>query len=283
MLASAIIVFREIIEAGLIVGIVMAVTANIPGRGLWVLTGLAGGVIGACLVAAFAGTLSSAFSGAGQELFNAAILATAVLMLAWHNIWMAQHGREMANELRSVGQAVASGSRSLSALALVVGIAVLREGSEVVLFLYGVIVANNSSASDLVLGGLFGLLLGCGLSALTYFGLVKVPPRHLFSVTGWLITLLAAGMAGQAVVFLEQAGLVTILQETVWDTSAILSDGSIVGKVFHTLFGYSDHPSAAQLIVYLMTFIAITLLTRAFSPRAPQGPRARPGDIVSAS
>ena len=56
-------------------------------------------------------------------------------MLTWHNVWMARHGRELASEVRAVGQAVAEGSKSLFALAVVVGVAVLREGSEVALFL----------------------------------------------------------------------------------------------------------------------------------------------------
>ncbi|MBY0612935.1 MAG: FTR1 family protein [Beijerinckiaceae bacterium] len=275
MLASAIIVFREMIEAGLIVGIVLAVTANIPDRGRWVWGGLLGGLAGAGVVALFADALSSAFAGAGQELFNAGILITAVVMLAWHNIWMAQHGREMAADLRAVGQAVAAGKRSLSALALVVGIAVLREGSEVVLFLYGVLVANGGSNVELFAGGMLGLVLGGALSALTYLGLVKIPSKHLFLVTGWLITLLAAGMAGQAVVFLEQAGYVTLLPQTVWDTSALLPDSSLFGKVLHTLFGYSDRPSAMQLLVYVLTLAAITLLTKLFSPSASPAPSTK--------
>jgi len=86
------------------------------------------GALAACVVAAFAGALSQLFAGMGQELFNAAILAVAVVMLTWHNVWMARHGREMAGEMRAVGQAVADGSKPLLALAVVVGVAVLREG-----------------------------------------------------------------------------------------------------------------------------------------------------------
>src|SRR6201999_281071 len=82
------------------------------------------------------GALSNLFAGMGQELFNAAILGIAVVMLTWHNVWMARHGREMAGEVRAIGQAVAEGSKSLFALAVVVGVAVLREGSEVALFFY---------------------------------------------------------------------------------------------------------------------------------------------------
>ena len=98
MLAALIIVFREVFEAGLIVGIVLAVTRAVAGRGWWISGGVAAGVLGACIVAAFAGALSSAFAGVGQEMFNAAVLGLAVVMLTWHNVWMARHGRELAAE-----------------------------------------------------------------------------------------------------------------------------------------------------------------------------------------
>src|SRR3954464_11486467 len=153
VLAALIIVFREVFEAGLIVGIVLAVTRTVPHRNQWIAGGVLAGVLAACVVAAFAGALSNLFEGMGQELFNAAILVVAVIMLTWHNVWMARHGRELAGEVRAVGQAVAEGSKSLLALAVVVGVAVLREGSEVALFLYGVAASDGGSAWDVALGG----------------------------------------------------------------------------------------------------------------------------------
>lgn len=265
MLGSLIIVFREVIEAGLIVGIVLAVTYGVPKRGRWVAAGVAAGIVGAGLVAIFADVLSTAMAGAGQEVFNASILAVAVVMLSWHNIWMARHGREIANEMRAVGQAVTEGSRSLFALAVVVGIAVAREGSEVVLFLYGLVAAGGSTGLELFMGGAIGLLAGCAVSALTFFGFVSLPTRYLFTVTTTLITFLAAGLASQAVLLLQQAGIVSTGMQTAWDTSFILRDSSIFGRVLHTLVGYSDQPSKMQVFVYAVTLLAIFALTKVFA------------------
>jgi len=145
VLAALLIVFREVFEAGLIVGIVMAVTTGVARRGFWVAGGVAAGVFGACFVALFTGGLSELFGGSGQEVFNAGILGFAVLMLTWHNVWMSRHGRELAAEMREAGEAVVAGSKSLAALAIVVAIAVLREGSEVVLFLYGVAASQGGA------------------------------------------------------------------------------------------------------------------------------------------
>lgn len=266
MLGALIIVFREAIEAGLIIGIVLAVTRGVSGARGYVTGGVVGGALGALIVAAFAEQLSQAFAGAGQELFNASVLALAVAMLAWHNVWMARHGRELAQDLSDVGRAVARGERTLLALATVVGLAVLREGSEVALFLYGVL-ASGEAGWSVVAGGIAGLALGAATSVATFLGLVSIPPRHLFAVTTTLITLLAAGLAAQCVAFLQQAGIVTALSDTLWDTSWLLSDKSIVGRVLHTLIGYADQPSVMQVIVYAVTLAAIFLATKLAAPR----------------
>lgn len=272
MIAALIIVFREVIEAGLIVGIVLAVTTGIARRGRWVAAGIAAGVTGASLVAIFADALSSAMAGVGQEVFNASILGLAVVMLSWHNIWMARHGRELAAHTKEIGEAVAAGSRSLAALAIVVGVAVLREGSEIVLFLYSLTLSGGASMWELLAGGVVGLLLGCAVSALTFFGLVTIPARYLFAVTTTLITFLAAGLAAQSIVFLQQSGLVTALERTAWDTSGILRDSSLIGRVLHTLVGYTDQPSGMQVVVYVITLLVIFSLTRLLAPTRPGRP-----------
>ena len=264
MIAALIIVFREVFEAGLIIGIVLAVTRTVRHRNQWIGGGVLVGVLAACLVAVFAGALSNLFAGMGQELFNALILAIAVVMLTWHNVWMARHGSEMAGEMRAAGQAVAEGSKSLLALAVVVGVAVLREGSEVVLFLYGVVAANSDTGWDVALGGLAGLGLGALVTLLTYFGLVRIPTRALFTTTTILIALLAAGMAAQAAAFLEKANWLTALDNVVWDSSGLLSDASIPGKALHTLIGYTDQPTAMQLIVYVAILAVTFVLMRLY-------------------
>src|SRR5690349_15850059 len=204
MLPTAIIVLREVLEAALIVGIVMAASRGAPGRGWWVSCGVAGGVAGATAVAAGADAISALAAGMGQELFNACILFAAVAMLGWHNIWMSRHGREMAADATKIGREVLAGTRPLYALALVCGIAVLREGSETVLFLYG-IAAGGGGLSGMITGGALGILGGALIGGVIYFGLVSIPMRHLFSVTSWIILLLAAGMAAQGAAFLAAA------------------------------------------------------------------------------
>jgi high-affinity iron transporter len=277
MLAIAIIVFREVLEASLVAGIVLAASRGVPRRGVWVTAGMAAGLLGAALVAACAGAIAAAVNGVGQELFNAAILFIAVAMLGWHNIWMNRHGRELAAAAATLGKAVLGRSRPLYALALVVGIAVLREGSEAVLFLYGIAIASGVSALSILGGGILGLAGGAAIGALIYLGLVAIPLRRLFTVTNWLILLLAAGMASQGAAFLMQADLLPSLGNELWDTSSILSDRSMLGVLLHVLIGYSAQPAGIQVLFYLATLLVIGALMRVTGrvrPAAPSQPAA---------
>jgi high-affinity iron transporter len=256
MFASAIIVFREVLEAALILGIVLAASQGIASSRRWISGGVAGGVLGALVVAAGAGAIASAFEGIGQELLNACILLIAVAMLAWHAIWMQRHGTELARDMRAVGVDVRAGSRPLHVLAIVVALAVLREGSEVVLFLYG-IAAGGTQAPSLWAGSAVGLVLGAVAGALIYVGLLRIPTRHLFAVTGWMLILLAAGMAGQAAAYLVQAGVLPGIIEPVWDLSSALPQHGVPGQVLHVLIGYSDRPTLMELIFFIATLAGI--------------------------
>src|SRR6267378_3803057 len=170
MLATAVIVLREVLEAALVVSIVLVATRGVVGRGAWISYGIVAGTLGALAVAAFADVISAAASGLGQEIFNATVLFIAVAML--------------------------------------------REGSELVLFLYGIASAGPGQTSELGGGFALGLAAGLMLAVGMYFGLLRVPAKHLFAVTGWLILLLAAGMAAQGAAYLVQADILPPLGET---------------------------------------------------------------------
>lgn len=274
MLNTLLIVFREVLEAALLISIMGAATRSVPGRGYWMAGGVLLGLIGAGLVAGFADTISQAAEGLGQELFNASVLGAAVLMLAWHNIWMARHGRELAQQARSVGDGIKSGQRSLSALLVVIGLAVLREGSEVVLFLYGIAAQGEANAGSMLLGGALGCVLGALTGLLMYFGLLRIPLRWFFSVTSGLILLLAAGMAARAAHFLIQADMLPDLVNPLWDTSAIVPQDSRLGVLLQALLGYEAQPTGMQIVFYVATLLVIVAgmqwVRRTMPPAAPR-------------
>jgi high-affinity iron transporter len=267
MLGAAVIVFREVLEAALIVAIVMGATRGVASRGRWVLAGTMIGIFGATVVAAFTGAIADALEGRGQELLNASILLVAVVMLAWHNVWMSAHGRKVAADMKRLGHDVSIGARPLSAMLVVTALAVLREGSETVLFLYS-LTASGTNPMMLLSGGMLGLVGGVLLGVLLYRGLLYVPLRHFFSVTGWIILLLAAGLAANAAGYLTQVGLLPSLYPQVWDSSHILSQESLIGQLLHILIGYNDRPTGMQLLFYLATIATIGWLMRGASGRA---------------
>ena len=257
MFSTAIIVFREVLEAAIIVGILAAATRDVPRRNRWLLAGMLIGLLGSAMVAASTDLIASFASGVGQELFNALVLGVAVLMLAWHNIWMSSHGAELASHARNVASDIREGHSECSVLLVVVGLAVLREGSETVLFLYGIAASGDSGTHSMLFGGLIGLLTGIGVGYTIYAGLLRIPMRWFFAATTGLVLLLAAGMASTAAHFLIQADLIPALASPLWDTSALLPENGLSGMLLHSLIGYDARPAGMQVIFYMT---ALTLI-----------------------
>jgi high-affinity iron transporter len=263
MLATAVIMFREVLEASLIIAIVLGASRGIAGRGRWISAGIVLGLLGASIVAIMANVASSEFSGNGQAILNAVILLGAVAMLTWHNVWMSAHGRQLSSEVKAVGMDVQSGQRPLAALLVITMVAVMREGSEAVLFLWAIATSGEQDL-NMVMGGLGGVFAGIMVGLLLYIGLLRIPVRYFFSITGWLILLLASGLAAQAAGFLNQIGLLPSLGNGVWNTTDILDQSSLVGQLLHILVGYIARPSGIQIVFYIGTFLTILTLMRAY-------------------
>lgn len=269
MFAVGVVVFREVLEAALLLGVVAAASRGIAGRMQVLAAGVAAGVGGAVLVALFAESISRAAQGMGQELFNASVLGLAVAMLAWHSIWMARHGVQMAVAARDRVREVREGRRGLAAIGIIAAVAVVREGSETVLFLYGM-QSGGLTAASVLGGGALGVGAGAALGFALYAGLVRIPVRWFFSVTGALILLLAAGMAGQMARFLVQADVLPALLDPIWDTSDVLSGGGAAGSLLRVLMGYDPRPSAMQMLFFAATLAIIVAGARLASPPRPR-------------
>lgn len=261
MLSSALVVFREVFEIVLILGIVLAATREMAGRARWLGLGFLGGFGGAVMVAVFTDAISGFAEGMGQEVFNAFVLFTAALFIGWTVLWMQQHARDMKRQFTEVGEAVAAGKASGYALSAVIALALLREGSEIVLFSYGMLAAGQS-LFDLLVGGAIGLIGGLVIGGLIYVGLLRLSTRHFFRVTSWLLIFLVAGMLSQGVGFLIAAGYLDSVSQTVWDSSWLLTEGSVVGQSLQALAGYTARPALIQLIVYALTIGVFIILLR---------------------
>jgi high-affinity iron transporter len=274
MLGIALLVFREVLEAALIVTVVAAATRGVPRRSVFVGGGIALGVVGAIVVAVCMGFIEGALGGIGQEVFEAVVLLTAVVMIGWHVTWMSSHGKEMVQQMQRVTDSVKAGSSSIAILLAVVALAVLREGSEIVLFLYGM-AAGGAGRLGFLSGVPLGLAGGVAVGFALYFGLLRIPVRYFFSATNWMLVVLASGLAASAAGFLIQANLLPAWGNQLWDTSWLLTNGSLVGQAVHVLTGYEARPSGMQLVFWIVTFVVLVAGMRFMSMRVAAQKRRR--------
>jgi high-affinity iron transporter len=271
MLPIALIVFRETLEAALFVGIIAAATRGIALRSRWISFGVGAGIIGSLIIAAMAAQISQLAEGIGQDLLNAMILALAFLMLAWHVISAARHGKHAAGEAKQLGQSLHRDRGIPWTLIIAIALAILREGAETVLFVAGFVAGNSDTGSSAALtnvtaGTGAGLITGCAVGVALYLGLSRIPVRRLFSVTNTMVLLLAAAMASQLARSLTQAGLIPSLADPAWSTNRILSMDSPLGTLMHALVGYDARPSGMQVVFYLGGVAIILIGMRLMQP-----------------
>lgn len=262
MFGTGLIVFRETLEAALFVGILAAATRSVAHRTRWLAMGAALGVLGSLLLAAAMEKISNWANGFGQDVVNVTILSVALLMLAWHTIWVSAHAREMTEDARRLGNDAAEGMGTLWAVALAVAMTVLREGAETVLFVAGLVSGSAEGMGSLMLGAALGLMLGVAVGWLIYSGLGKVQPRRLFGITNVLILLLAGSLASQLARTLQQADWLHWLSDTAWDSSSLISNDSLLGMLMHGVVGYDSSPSQLQVLFYVLTSVLIGLSAR---------------------
>ncbi|MDX8391833.1 MAG: FTR1 family protein [Mariprofundaceae bacterium] len=262
MTSALIIVFREMLEMALVLGVLFAATKGMRSSRHWINMGIGVGVVGALLFALFMEQIENAASGDGEFLFNAVVLAIASLLIAWTVMWMSRHGRDLTGKMRQVGQSVVDGDAPRTALAVVAAAAVMREGGEAVFFLFGTAQTVSEDGMELVIGAGSGMLLGITAAYLIYRGLLGIPVQHLFAVVGWLLILIAAGMASQSAANLVMIDVLPSLIDPLWDTSAWLSESGLFGEVLHVMVGYSDQPSGMQMLVFVTALLTMGLLNQ---------------------
>ncbi len=256
MLQIAIIVFREIVEIAMIIGILSAVTKDLVGRTKWIISGLSLGVVASVVVALFADLISSSMNDNGQDIVNGAILLIASSLVIWTVIWMQKHARSISGELKTVSNEIRSGKKPLYFLAIVAFLNMLREGSEISLFTYSYYI-SGTSLFDVICGLLIGVLLGVVVGVVIYLGMLKIFGRYFLMATSWIMIFLACGLIAQACGFWIDAKLIAPLGNPIWDSSAILSQASWFGKFLHIFFGYIDQPAGIQVIAYFATLAAV--------------------------
>ncbi len=270
MISALVIVFREMLEMALVLGVLLAATRGMPGTRRWIGMGSLAGAGGATLFAVFMSDVENSFTGNGEFLLNAGLLMLASILIAWTVIWMSRHGREMAAHMHHIGQSVVEGELPKTALALVSMAAVMREGGEAVFFLFGAVQSIQDNGFNVLLGGVLGILSGALVGYIIYKGLVHIPLKYVFGVVGWIMIFLAAGMASQAVQNLVLIDVLPPLMDPIWNSSGWLPADSFIGEILHVMIGYTDQPSGMQMLIFSLALIVIASLNRYVQMRSVQ-------------
>jgi high-affinity iron transporter len=273
MISSLVIVFREMLEMVLVVSLLMAATRSMSGSRHWIGLGVFGGLMGAVLFGLFMEQMENSFEGDGEFIFNAVVLLLASVLISWTVFWMSRHGREMSEHIKQVGSSVKEGDLPRRALAIVALSAVMREGSEAAFFLFGAAQGIGEENWSMLIGGLTGAAAALFVGGLLYFGLVRIPVKQMFSVAGWLLMLLAAGMASQATWNLVAIEWLPPVVDTLWNSSSVLSQESLLGEVLHVLIGYDDQPSGLQVIVFVVSLAILATLYYRLQSHPSQHPK----------
>ncbi|UCC64814.1 MAG: FTR1 family protein [Anaerolineae bacterium] len=250
MLAALLITFREGLEAALIVGIVLAVLRR-TGRADW-RAAVWWGVAAAAALSLVAGlalyAVGAEMEGRAEEIFEGSAMLLAAGFLTWMIFWMQSQGRQIKEQLEAETQRALTGGqrRRLFSLAL---LAVGREGFETVLFMSAVAFAESGTTA--LIGGAIGLAAAIALGWLLFASSARLEVRRFFQVTGLILVVVAAGLVAHGVHEFQEAGLLPVIVEHVWDINPVLDEGSVVGALLKSLFGYNGNPSLIEVVSYL--------------------------------
>jgi high-affinity iron transporter len=259
MLATLVIFLREGVEASMIVAILLAYLNRIGRRDHFrdIFIG-----VGAALVLATAGgviayeTIRSYDGSRVQTIFETCTYLIAATVLTYMTFWMRSHARSLSAELRARADAALNGKARLG-LGLLAFQAVGREGLETVVFTLAIVLSTSPA------GALSGAAIGLAGALAIAFVIYRLGHRlnlaRFFTVIGMLLMVFAAGLLADSVENLQQLGWLPVLNTPMWHTASLLSEGSALGDVLHSFFGYSDAPTPFQLVIYLL-YLAVVIV-----------------------
>lgn len=250
MIASLLISLREGLEASLIVGIVLSYLekTNQTSYRKYAWAGVVAAVILSIVVALTIQLVGAELEGRSEQIFEGVMMLSAVIVLTWMIFWMRTHSRTLKGDLESELASVVKNTspRGLFAVAF---FAVAREGVEMALLIAATAFVTDGMTT--VIGTLLGLAIAVVIGGLVYVSAIRLNMRMFFNVTSILLLLFAAGMFMASIHEFQEAGLLPIFQEHLWDISHILSEDSSLGQVLKTLFGYNSNPSFLEVVGYV--------------------------------
>ena len=275
MLQVALVIFREMLEISLILGIVLAATKSIKQARIYITAGIMGGFICSSILAFFITHLASTLSGFGEEMMDVVIIMITVVVVSGTAIWVKQSSIKLNEQVGKLSVELDNSLYARVMLVLVVTTTIFREGTEIVLFIHALAAAHSLSTLDYAIGFAVGMLAGVGVAIAISYGLGRIAVKYLFSVSFVLLALVAASLASEAAGILTSLGVVDLLSAPMWDSGDYISDFSMVGKILKVLIGYNSKPNMLELIFYVMTLFLIYIASRIGAAKLGKGKNAK--------
>ncbi|WP_341751323.1 MULTISPECIES: FTR1 family protein [unclassified Candidatus Tisiphia] len=261
MFKIALVVFRECLEIALLLGVILAVTKQLEKSRIYIIAGVMLGTVSAALFAFFTRSITVAFSGLGDEIFNSGVILLTVALIGWTIVWMQGYGIKIKQNLNDLSVKISSGDSSYIMLVLIVAATILREGMEIIILVYSISSVEIIDSNSYLLGLIIGIVSGLTLGVIIYLGLIKiVNQQYIFRISSILLMLVASGFAAEAAGILSSSGIITILSDQLWDSSWLISDRSIYGKFLKMITGYIARPNGLQVVFYVCTLGLINIL-----------------------
>lgn len=263
LLNSVIFILQETLEAALIISLLLAIGFFCAIKIRWLFYGLGLGLVGACVYAYNMRVISEWFNYVGQEVINAFIqisivgligsytfLICAFLIPRLHGVFHKGVDKQLCGKLH------------MFIACNIVALAITLEGSEILVYLSGFF-QQSEVFPAVVLGSSIGFGLGLSIGIILYYTLANLPPRWRLTTPFILLGIFAGNMASQAASQLTQADWLPYTP-ALWNSSTIISEASVTGRLFYALFGYEATPSLAQALAYAagVTLVLIIIYTR---------------------
>lgn len=255
MFKIAIVVFRECLEIALLLGVIMAVTKPVANSRVYIVLGALIGIVLAAIFALSTRAISTSFGGLGDELFDSCVILLTAAIISWTVVWMQGYTKKIKKDLSKLSENITAGLTSQFMLVLVVATAILREGAEIILFVYSVSSVKNLEGTKYLIGIGIGAFAGLTVGIALYLGLMKLAGKYVFTISTILLTLIAAGLAAEAAGILTSSGFIEAYSDQLWDTSWFISNESIMGKILNVTMGYDSKPNGMQIAFYLSSIL----------------------------
>ena len=258
MFASLLLMFREGLEAALIVGIMLGYLGQVGHeerrRTVWMAVVAAAG---ACLaLAAGLQIVGASLEGKAENIFEGLAMLLAVVVLTWMIFWMRYQARHIKSALEAEIRAAVRQEHPWALFSLAF-LAVFREGVEMALFVTAI--DSVSDGFTAWVGGLIGLLVAALAGWLIYTSTARLNVRRFFDVTSVILLMFAAGLFAHSIHELQEAGWLPVVIEHVWNLKPLLDDQSTVGSLLRVLVGYNDDPSLLEVIGYLAYWVVVAV------------------------